>query len=922
MSSFTIMPTNEYIASLNIPDFRFDYEDEDLLRIHLMCAMLCCPKQVDEDGCIRADLVNRNAEEITGGFMDLYTIGRKATKEDENEFKKIAMNLERLFQHPMFSKIVTMDGQAKFHAVPPEPIRGLYEKIIRGGRQLRWREGQKMSQKERDANTPEAVYIAKVACNFLMELVEKERQDRGLRMVEWQWIQKRYCEMVTNPDSEDRELMEFYKEKYGMDFSSESLNGDVIKRWTTRSQVMKGLTMPLFRPLHLEKRNEILFVGFNDDAVLYSDEELQRDKELWQMGARPKERRYERERPKPVEPVRGNELEGVVPLRNRQAHTNRIEPFLSSDPSQSPFAKKAEPRQMPRQQYKSERSNIYDGVEPEYTPKSAAPQDDVPDSDSDSDDLMNETGVYSDEERPPNKEESKTRDSEFGATNDWKSKQPASVPKLNPHSSTSNRLGDEPPTPSPSMMRQPANISSVPQSCPNRWEMLNNEMPEMVKPAARYERPSSSVPHAPVKTGSSSNAFAQPPPSSVPRHRSAFEACKSNTGTQEVRSESKHPRDNDVPLDRDSKSQTRNQYDRWVNDELQQSQHERRRNNEFQQERDEYRRDDGPFSSRQGSSGRESRIREEQNFRYRTDRHADSDYYDAHEPSRNSRPTTESGRKLPYPDLPPGSVFNRIVDESCLGHPLRGSSRNTVTGEISSREQSRNSRPTTESGRNLPYPDLPPGSVFNRIVDESCLRRPLRGSSRNTVTGEMSPPISQRFGSENNSSRAYADNERTFESASRQRNESRDYDRREDRNNCRDSSYPAHVDRETEYASRKSSVPNRQDSRHQNVQAPVNNVGEANDSFRRLNQSSALSSLQSLEPDEQACLRMIRDFAFVHRNVISSGFRPLGSVLSLFPTSHDVDYWVQRIRAHLPEVEVVPFRDTFVVVWKEGASSN
>ncbi|VDO82539.1 unnamed protein product [Haemonchus placei] len=849
MSSFTIMPTDEYIASLNIPNFRFDYEDEDQLRIHLMCAMLCCPKQVDEDGCIRADLVNRNAEEITGGFMDLYTIGRKATKEDENEFKKITMNLERLFQHPMFSKIVTMDGQAKFHAVPPEPIRGLYEKIIRGGRQLRWREGQKMSQKEREANTPEAVYISKVACNFLMELIEKERQHRGLRMVEWQSIQKRYCEMVTNPDSEDKELMEFYKEKYGMDFSSHSLNGDVIKRWTTRSQVMKGLTMPLFRPIHLEKRGEIIFVGFNDDAVLYSDEELQRDKELWQMGARPKERRYERERPKPVEP-------------------NRIEPFLPSDPSQSPFAKKAEPRQMPRQQFKPERVSIYDGVEPEYTPKSAAPQDDVPDSDSDSDDLMNETGVYSDEERPPNKEESKTRESEFGATNDWKSKQPAPAPKPNLHSSTSNRLGDGPPPQSPSMMRQPANIGGMPQSCPNRWEMLNNEMPEVVKPAARYERPSSSVPHAPVKTESSSNAFAQPPPSSVPRHRSAFEACKSNTGTQEVRNESRQLRENDVPLDRDTRSQTRNQYDRRVNDESQQSQHERIRDNEFQQDRDEYRRDDGPFSSRQGSSGRESRIREEQNFRYRTDRHADNGYYDAREPSRNSRPTTESGR-------------------------------------------------------NLPYPDLPPGSVFNRIFDESCIRRPQhRVSSRNTVTGEMSPPISQRFGYDNTNSRAYADNERTLESSSRQRNESRDYDRREDRNNCRDSSYPAHVDRETEHDSRKSSVSNRQDSRLQNVQAPVNNVNEASDSFRRLNQSSALSSLQSLEPDEQACLRMIRDFAFVHRNVISSGFRPLGSVLSLFPTSHDVDYWVQQIRAHLPEVEVVPFRDTFVVVWKEGASSN
>ncbi|KAK6042954.1 hypothetical protein COOONC_19542 [Cooperia oncophora] len=80
--------------------------------------------------------------------------------------------------------------------------------------------------------------------------------------------------------------------------------------------------------------------------------------------------------------------------------------------------------------------------------------------------------------------------------------------------------------------------------------------------------------------------------------------------------------------------------------------------------------------------------------------------------------------------------------------------------------------------------------------------------------------------------------------------------------------------------------------------------------------------MAGVEPNEQACLRMIRDFAFIHRNVNSSGFRPLGTILSLFPTNHGVDYWVPLIRKYLPDVEVVPFRDTFVVVWKEGANSN
>ncbi|VDO89602.1 unnamed protein product [Haemonchus placei] len=478
-------------------------------------------------------------------------------------------------------------------------------------------------------------------------------------------------------------------------------------------------------------------------------------------------------------------------------------------------------------------------------------------------------------------EESKTRASEFGATNDWKSKQP-SVPKLNPHSSTSNRLNVEPLNPSPSMMRQPANIGSMPQSCSNRWEMFNNEMPEVVKPAARYEQPSSSVPHAPVKTESSSNAFVRPPPS-VPRHRSAFEAFKSNTGTQEVRNESRQLRENDVPLDRDTKSQRRSQrsqYDRRLNDELQQSQPERRRNNEFQQgDRDEYRRDDGPFLSRQGSYGRESRIREEQNFRYRTDRYADNDCYEAREPSRKGRSTTESGRNLPYPHLPPGSIFNRIFDESCIRRPQRlVTTRNSVTGKISSREPSQNGRPTTESGRNLPYPHLPPGSVFNRIFDESCIRRPQhRVCSRNTVTGEMSPEISQRFGYDNTSSRVYADNKRTFESASRQRNESRNYDRREDRNNCRDSSYPVHIDRETEHDSRKWSISNRQDSRHQNVQAPANNVSEANDSFTRL----VSFVVYFLKPN--SILSVYSDWTFVDRIIVVHLFSISALEVSLKP---------------------------------------
>ncbi|KAK6027152.1 hypothetical protein OSTOST_06822 [Ostertagia ostertagi] len=924
MTSY-VMPTDEYLASLNIPRCSFDFDDADQLRIHLMCAMLCCPKQIDDDGCIRAELVNKNASDITGQLMDLYAIGRKATQEDVNEFTKITKNLERLFQHPMFSKIVAMDGQANFHAVPPESIRKLYERILRGGKATRrrnvhynffrllygishshtlltcnLRDGLKETLKKREANSPEAVYKSKVACNFLMELIERERLHRGLRMVEWQSVQNRYREMVTNDESEDRELMNTYIEKYGMDFSMNSLNSELIKKWTGRSQAVKGFTMPLFLPIHHEMRNNLLFVGFNDDAVLYSEEELQRDKELWQSGERAKDKKFEKERNNPVKKERGNELEGVVPLRSRQAHTERSDLLLSPDPTHSsPFATEAKPSQMyPRQQWKpeppKEKLNSYGAAEPQYTPKFATPEDDNPDSDSGSDDPNNETGVFTDDEQPPNKEPtSKPQEKEFGATG-WKSKGATSSPKPKPNASSSVQNENAAPRQSPSMMREPANISNLPKSRANPWE-IENEVPELVKPTARYEPPSSTVPHAPVGSGSSANISTQPPSlclnsassfrfrslkgmssnhlmelvlllmvgpktvqgicmsveltqilsrtgtiaeetmkltrtgtiaekvvnsngiglsanistqppptASTPRHRSAFEACKS-FGIQEERNEFKSPHGTRAPADGGTENRTRNLYERRAHTDSQQDRYDRRGDNEINQDRYD-RRESGEFQrdryDRRGDTeinqdhydrreiGEFQRDRYDRrgNIEINQDRYGRRESGESQQDRYDRRGNVESRQDRdgyyrndapfrPHEEVPSGRG-SRLREEQNFRSSATDRRVENDYHDARDHFRSQNSRSTLENGRSKTQPRGTDGSIFSQQIDESCIRRETsRMSSRIIPSRERSPPVTQRFVADPNN-RPYPDAQRTSGGAGFSRSELRDYDQR------------------------------------------------------------------------------------------------------------------------------------------------
>ncbi|EYC24759.1 hypothetical protein Y032_0013g2096 [Ancylostoma ceylanicum] len=55
-----VMRTDAYLASLQVPKFRCDRTDKEQLKIHLLCSMLCCPRQIEEDETVSAEKVNKN----------------------------------------------------------------------------------------------------------------------------------------------------------------------------------------------------------------------------------------------------------------------------------------------------------------------------------------------------------------------------------------------------------------------------------------------------------------------------------------------------------------------------------------------------------------------------------------------------------------------------------------------------------------------------------------------------------------------------------------------------------------------------------------------------------------------------------------------------------------------------------------------
>ncbi|EYC04650.1 hypothetical protein Y032_0086g1907 [Ancylostoma ceylanicum] len=73
-----------------------------------------------------------------------------------------------------------------------------------------------------------------------------------------------------------------------------------------------------------------------------------------------------------------------------------------------------------------------------------------------------------------------------------------------------------------------------------------------------------------------------------------------------------------------------------------------------------------------------------------------------------------------------------------------------------------------------------------------------------------------------------------------------------------------------------------------------------------------------LTVDQRARLRIIHDFAFLHRHVDNSGYRKLNSILSILPPDDSVD-WTALIEARLPDVKIASLMGSHVIWWNEGS---
>ncbi|RCN26167.1 hypothetical protein ANCCAN_28112, partial [Ancylostoma caninum] len=303
-----------------------------------------------------------------------------------------------------------MDGQAKFRPLPPASIKSLYNRILHGGQSARRREGVAKSKKEQECNTPEAIYKAKVVCNFLLELIEKERDHQQSYLVEWQSVQNRYQKMFTDEKDADKELMEIYKSKYRLEFIHPSLNSEVVKNWTGRSSITKALSLPIFHKIYweIEEGTGMLRVGFKDNIMLYDEEELERAAEAIEAARLRKEQscgKVERKGNEQDKVAKPSELEHVTPLRQRQA--SHVPLPVLPDVVSSPFASLSKPRlaENPAANSIETQQPTYNMNEPQYIPTSGNVESS--DSDSFSDETPSEDGVYTDEEEldanaPPN----------------------------------------------------------------------------------------------------------------------------------------------------------------------------------------------------------------------------------------------------------------------------------------------------------------------------------------------------------------------------------------------------------------------------------------------------------------------------------------------------------------------------------------
>ncbi|KAE9420488.1 hypothetical protein Angca_002080, partial [Angiostrongylus cantonensis] len=91
--------------------------------------------------------------------------------------------------------------------------------------------------------------------------------------VSWPSVQKRYEDMVSGEDKRDEDLMNKYK-CCGLHFTEPTLNSKLVKKLTCRSSITKGLNQAVFYGIHYDNNSNMLKVGLNENAKLYSEEEL------------------------------------------------------------------------------------------------------------------------------------------------------------------------------------------------------------------------------------------------------------------------------------------------------------------------------------------------------------------------------------------------------------------------------------------------------------------------------------------------------------------------------------------------------------------------------------------------------------------------------------------------------------------------
>ncbi|RCN39221.1 hypothetical protein ANCCAN_14847, partial [Ancylostoma caninum] len=89
----------------------------------------------------------------------------------------------------------------------------------------------------------------------------------------------------------------------------------------------------------------------------------------------------------------------------------------------------------------------------------------------------------------------------------------------------------------------------------------------------------------------------------------------------------------------------------------------------------------------------------------------------------------------------------------------------------------------------------------------------------------------------------------------------------------------------------------------------------------RQDRSPPLSQKPPLTVDQRARLRIIHDFAFLHRHVNNSGYRPLDSLMAILPPDDSVN-WVALIKERLPDVEIASLMGSHVLMWNEGNKSG